>query len=267
MRPICIDWLSAPELDAPGLVRAAADNRVDRVSLIVNPMYPFADRDLAGDTAARRETRRLCRDLGVQVDCMEVLRLHSDTDPRSFRPAFDSGAWLDARTAVVLAFDSDEARLADLLAMTCDVAAEYGIAVVTELNRRFALKSLEDATRLIARNGRTDLGVQIDSMHFYRYGSRCEDIAPHRDLIARAQICDGPLAGPATDEEQMIEGRTNRLLPGDGELPLAEWLAEIPQGIVVALEAPMLRLEVHERLRRGVAQLRALVERVDGTRA
>lgn len=264
MRPLCIDWLTAPELDAPGLVRAAAANGVERVSLMVQTMYPFADRTLMGDTPARRETRRLCRDLGVRVDCMEVLRLHGDTDPQSLRPAFDSGAYLDARTAVVLAFDPDESRLADLMALTCEVAADYGIAVVTELNRRFTLKSLEDAARLIGRMGRDDLGVQIDSMHFYRYDSKTGDIAPHARLIARAQICDGPLAGPESAHDQMIEGRTNRLLPGEGELPLAEWLAEIPRDVVVALESPFLRLEVQERLRRGVARLRALVAQVDG---
>ena len=33
-----------------------------------------------------------------------------------------------------------------------------------------------------------------------------------------------------------------RLLPGDGELPLADFLAALPEGIPVSVEAPVLSL-------------------------
>jgi sugar phosphate isomerase/epimerase len=263
MRPICIDWLTAPELDAPGLVSAAASNGVGRVSLIVHHMNPFPDFDLIGDTPARRETRLRCKALDVKVDCMEVLRLHPDTDPKSFRAAFESGAYLDARTAVVLAFDPDEERLADTLSRTCEIAADYGILVVTELNRRFTLKSLADARRVFGKMKRSDIMVQIDSLHFYRYGSELPEILEHRALIGRAQLCDGPLQ-PPSPEEQMAEGRANRLLPGEGELPLVPWLQALPKDIVVALESPLLKLDVYERLRRGVQRTKELVEIADG---
>ena len=53
-----------------------------------------------------------------------------------------------------------------------------------------------------------------------------------------------------------------RLLPGDGELPLAEFLAALPAGIPVSVEAPVLSLretltpvELARRAREAVATL------------
>jgi hypothetical protein len=53
-----------------------------------------------------------------------------------------------------------------------------------------------------------------------------------------------------------------RLLPGDGELPLAEFLAALPKGMPVSVEAPILSLretltpiEFASRVRQAVAQV------------
>lgn len=268
MGPISIDWITGVDLDAPSLVSAAAANDVHRVSLLVHQMTPFPDWNLVGDTPERRETKRRLDDLGVILDCIDSLRLHPDTHPAIFRPTFESGAYLGARTACVLGFDPDEQRLADSLSTICAIAAEYNITMVTELNRRFTMKNLADAARVFAlMEPGTGIGVELDSMHFYRYGSELGEIAQHRSLIARAQVCDGPLVGPVTAEEQMIEGRRNRLLPGEGELPLVDWTSEMPEDIVIGLEAPYLADEPHERIRRGVIRTRELIAAVEQRKA
>jgi hypothetical protein len=53
-----------------------------------------------------------------------------------------------------------------------------------------------------------------------------------------------------------------RLLPGDGELPLAEFLAALPEGMPVSVEAPVLSLwetltpvELARRARQAVADV------------
>ena len=46
-----------------------------------------------------------------------------------------------------------------------------------------------------------------------------------------------PGAGPAS-ADAVREARAARLLPGEGELPLRELLAALPDGIPVAVEAP-----------------------------
>ncbi|MGH3227538.1 MAG: hypothetical protein ACRDOA_02965, partial [Streptosporangiaceae bacterium] len=44
-----------------------------------------------------------------------------------------------------------------------------------------------------------------------------------------------PLAAPP---DPVAEARTGRLLPGAGELPLADLLATVPSTVAVAVEAP-----------------------------
>ena len=72
-------------------------------------------------------------------------------------------------------------------------------------------------------------------------------------LLSYLQICDAPLSPPrglrATDplprgqhadagDDAVLEARARRLLPGEGELPLAEMLRALPSGLPVSVEAP-----------------------------
>jgi sugar phosphate isomerase/epimerase len=61
------------------------------------------------------------------------------------------------------------------------------------------------------------------------------------ELISYVQLCDAPLAAPGAgpaSAEAVHEARAARLLPGEGQLPLRELLAALPDGIPVAVEAP-----------------------------
>jgi 3-dehydroquinate dehydratase II len=61
---------------------------------------------------------------------------------------------------------------------------------------------------------------------------RRHSVRPYR--LPRGQSTDG------TDLQ--LESRAMRLLPGDGELPLANFLAVLPAGIPVSVDAPVLSL-------------------------
>jgi hypothetical protein len=53
-----------------------------------------------------------------------------------------------------------------------------------------------------------------------------------------------------SEQELMRESRTNRRLPGQGVLPLAQFLAALPPGLAISVEAPCERyahLSVLER--------------------
>ena len=80
----------------------------------------------------------------------------------------------------------------------------------------------------------------MDALHLSRTGGSPADlrkISP--ELIRSAQLCDAPASRPTTNEAIIQEARSKRLPPGQGELPLAELLAGLPDDIVLSVEVPM----------------------------
>ena len=58
--------------------------------------------------------------------------------------------------------------------------------------------------------------------------------------------------------------RSDRMIPGEGELPLREYLAVLPRDVVVSLEVPSRTLtragvSLRDRLQRSVTAARALL--------
>lgn len=247
--PLCLEFLTAVDLDAPSFITLAAKHGFQRVSLLVNPMPPYQDFDLLGDTAARRETRQRCDDLGVTVDMIEAFNIQADTDATSFAPAMESGKVLGNGIINLLPRDEDEARVEDCFARACELADTFGFRVMTELSRRATLKTPSQAVRFFQRIGRPDVRILLDTLHFFRYCGTLEDVRAHRDWIGRVQLSDGPAEMPLAD--QLTEARQHRLIPGDGDLPLRSLLAEMPAGISIGIEVPNRDFSTDERVRRS----------------
>ncbi|HUO39105.1 MAG TPA: TIM barrel protein [Mycobacterium sp.] len=127
-------------------------------------------------------------------------------------------------------------------------------------------------TALAAREhvGRSDCRLLIDTMHLVRAGSSAADLAAiEPDHIGYAQLNDTTLQ-PRTDdyaEEALYE----RMVPGDGELPLADILSVLPLDIVIELEIPrrslaMAGVDPIDRLRPCVAAARELLSGIASAR-
>ena len=247
---LCLEFLTAVDLDAPSFVSLAAQHGFRRISLLVNPMSPpYQDFDLLGNSATRQETRRRCEDLGIAVDMIEAFNIQADTNPLSFVPALESGAVLGRPVVNLLPRDDDEARIADGFAGACALADRYGFPVMTEISRRATLKTLPQAVSFFKRIGRPDLRVVIDTLHFFRFGGTLDQVREYRDWIGRIQISDGPADMPLAD--QLTEARQRRLIPGDGALPLRELLAALNPGLTIGIEVPNPDFTTDERVRRS----------------
>jgi sugar phosphate isomerase/epimerase len=189
----------------------------------------------------RRETKRRCDDLGVGVDVFESFYLKADTEVAGLRPAFESGVWLGARRVALVTQDEEQSRLDAHVYEYCDLAAEHGLTVLLEYTPRMTQKSLADALALAQRIDHPALRIECDALHTFRSGgSAAELAAAPRRLIGRAQLSDGPAAEPA--EGGFHEASKERMVPGEGELPLVEFVQALPSGVVIGLEVPMARL-------------------------
>lgn len=107
----------------------------------------------------------------------------------------------------------------------------------------------------------------LDSFHLFRSGGSVVDIAAISPAWLRyAQFCDAPATSPATMAGTSEEARFERLMPSDGGLPLREFLAALPVGIPLGLEAPMRRMSASvgavERARRALLAARRLAEAI-----
>lgn len=68
-----------------------------------------------------------------------------------------------------------------------------------------------------------------------------------RHLSARSvQICDAPAKIPETTEAIIAEALSNRLAPGDGELPIKAILAALPKEATISVGVPMAKIASNE---------------------
>lgn len=105
-----------------------------------------------------------------------------------------------------------------------DIGKAFGIRFQIEGAAWTPIHTLEDCLRLIESTGRDNVGLVIDLWHFWASrGAVPEDIAGlDVSLIYGVHVSDGyrPGVGEAWVDETELRG----VLPGDGEIPVQEWM-------------------------------------------
>lgn len=180
------------------------------------------------------ETARRLAGTGIAVLDVEAIRLRPR--PADFTPVLEAAAELGARFVNAICEDPDLARLSDEFGRLAEEARPYAVRPVIEFMAYRTVRTLDAAAAIAAGAGG---GILIDALHVRRCGVGLGALrAVDPGLVSYVQLCDAPLAAPASRDAEIAEARDGRLLPGDGELPLPELLAALPEGIPVAVEAP-----------------------------
>ena len=195
-------------------------------------------------SAMLAETARRLADTGIAVLDVEAIRLRpwprrsgrSRPRPAEFTPVLEAAAVLGAPFVNAICEDPDLARLSDEFGRLAEEARPYAVRPVIEFMAYRTVRTLDDAVAIAAGSGG---GILIDALHVQRCGVGLDAVrAVDPGLVGYVQLCDAPLATPAGEGAEIAEARGGRLLPGDGELPLLDLLAALPEGIPVAVEAP-----------------------------
>ncbi|MGD9793594.1 MAG: sugar phosphate isomerase/epimerase family protein [Acidimicrobiia bacterium] len=239
--PLALCHYTMIDVAPPDLVTLAAEVGFDAVSLMLQfPVGIGAGYPMHGDTAMRRETRRRLDDCGVMLYDASTCRLEPDTDVESFRPMMESAAYLGAARFNVNGNDPDEARLCDRFAALCALGAEHGVGAGIEFMMITCVRTIDDAVRLITRSAVTNAALTIDAVHLARSGGTAAHVAAlDPSLISYVQLCDGPAT--IAPDRYVWEAGTERMLPGEGELPLRSLVEAIGPDVVVGVEAPSQR--------------------------
>jgi sugar phosphate isomerase/epimerase len=177
----------------------------------------------------------------VAISDIEVVRVAADTNVQDYANAFEAGAELGARRVCINIDDAERARVIDCMSALCDLAAQFGLALDIEFMIWRPVARLEDAVDVVKSTGKANAFVLIDALHLIRSGGTIAQVAAlDPALIGSVQLCDAPLASPP-QLGVIDEARGNRLLPGEGELPLRELLATLSKDVPLSAEVPLAR--------------------------
>jgi 4-hydroxyphenylpyruvate dioxygenase len=106
------------------------------------------------------------------------------------------------------------------LAQLAQEAAKHGMRAALEFQARATLgNNLQTAAALVAQAGSPHLGLCLDAFHYFVGPSQGEDLGVlTRENLFHVQLCD------LLDVPRELASDSDRILPGDGDIPLAPLL-------------------------------------------
>jgi sugar phosphate isomerase/epimerase len=233
--------LSLLDTAPPELVTIAADAGFDFIGARVRPVTP-TDRpyDLQPGSSMLKETLARMLDTGVTVHDIEFLLLDGSEQREAWLRMMEAGQALGARSLTVAAADPDSARLAGNLARMVEDGRGFGITPTLEPISYQAVASVADAAQFARQAG---CQIVLDALHFNRYNGagaegQWDQVAANADLVPLLQLCDGRARRPASRDELIVESRSERGVPGEGEFDLATLVAALPADLPVSVETP-----------------------------
>jgi sugar phosphate isomerase/epimerase len=225
---------------------------------------PFSLKD---DVALRKNVLAAMNHRGVTISLGDGFLVLPDAEMATFCGDLDVLAELGVPWINVVSLDTDLHRTFDQFATLTELAAQRGIRTAVEAVPGLTVGDLPTALAAREHVGRPDFRLLIDTMHLVRSGSSAADLAAvDPGHIGYAQLCDTTLR-PRIDN-YMEEAMYERMVPGEGELPLADILSALPPDIVIELEVPRRSMALAgvspiDRLRPCVDAARRLLSEVN----
>jgi sugar phosphate isomerase/epimerase len=234
-RKMALAALTVLELPHPELVSVAAKAGYSHVGL---RLVPVAGQPHLHPLDPAAIEKRLA-DTGLGVLDVEVFRLEAATKVADYEAAIAVSARLGASQILVHGADESEARLIDGFGRLCDLAGKYRLGVNLEPMPWVAISTVAKAKRILDGAQRRNAAYLADAIHFFRADNRLDEL---RGVpMNYVQFCDARAGRPADMPEMIRQARFDRLPPGEGGLPLKDFLNEIPDRLPISLEVPMMR--------------------------
>jgi len=260
-----IEQLTALGLPPIEFVNVVADVGCNCISTGLSSMPGYAPFSLRDDKVLRREMIAIMRDRGVSISLGEGCIVRADREMRASGADFDIFHELGAERINTVSMDPDLGRSLDQFGALAEMAAARGMKSCIELCPTLTIDSLSSAVAAVRHVGREDFQLLLDTMHLGRSGATTAEIAAlDPAMIGYVQLCDAPLR--PTNPDYMDEATFDRMIPGEGELPLHEYLQVLPAGLLVSLEVPLRTLanagiSLRARLERCVKAAESLLKR------
>ena len=231
-------------------INAAARAGFDRVGLWV----------VAADWSSARlvAARRLMAECEIAPIDIEVLRLQGGTPSEEARRMVEIAAELGAPNLLVIGAEPNVAAFTDCYAALCEVGVAHGVRIALEFMLFSSVQTLAAARAIVSAANSPAAALLIDPLHLDRAGSTPAEVAALPSAwLPYAQFCDAPIAHIAPNDHSALleEARDDRLMPGEGVLPLTALLRALPPGtpISVELRSRQLREKYPDPINRAIA--------------
>jgi 2-keto-myo-inositol isomerase len=170
----------------------------------INSIESITFRDADGHARLLAECEELCR-TAEEIDCPYIVVVPS--------PLPEGKTWDETV--------EESVRVLDELGQ---IAERHGVSLAFEFlgQPRCSVQTLGQAAEVVNRLGRSNVGLVLDSFHFYAGGSRLESIA----ALDPRQLFVFHINDAEDLPREKLEDR-HRLLPGLGILPLKEIAAAL----------------------------------------
>jgi sugar phosphate isomerase/epimerase len=239
-----IGLLSVFGLPLVEFVDLAADLGCRHISTGVRglPLAPlgYEPYSLIDDAALRKNLRAAMNHRGVTISLGDGFLVLPDADMGAFAGDLDVLAELGVPHINVVSLDPDLRRTFDQFGALTELAAQRNIQTNVEPVPGLTVGDLPTALAAREHVGRNDFRLLIDPMHVVRSGSTAADIAAVApDFIGYAQLNDTTVQPrPDISSNYMEEAMYERMVPGEGELPLHDIFSALPDDLVIEIEVP-----------------------------
>lgn len=177
------------------------------------------------------------RDTGVTISLGEGFLARPGREIRDEARSLDVMAELGVARINTTSMDSDLNRSFDEFRILAEMAAERGMETTVEFAPSMSVPDLDTALAAVRHVAHPDFRLLIDTMHLARAGHTARELAAvDPTLIGYVQLSDHTIEQRGAVYR---DDTTDRMVPGEGELPLLEMLAVMPSDVVIGLEVPM----------------------------
>jgi len=217
-------------------VRLARDLHYQGIEFMVAKLLRFLDQGGQPETL-----RAACERAGTPAVCLNALAPCDRFDPAGHQALLAECQRLSAASAALgcptiqLVFLTELAgypwpEVRKLTARTAaelaDIGRPYGLRFQLEPIAWAPMHSLAQTLEVIAEAGRDNLGTVVDFWHLWAGEATTPDDVARLDknLIYGIHICDGKRRAPGALWD---EGAQRGYLPGEGDIPVADWVAAV----------------------------------------
>lgn len=233
------DDASSRRLPVPGRLILAAGSMLDQPTEILIDAAAAAGFDGVGlrlshdhAVADASAIRQRATSAGIAIHDTEVHRISIDhTDPAAL---IEQSAAVGAGAVLVVSDLSDHQATMDAVGALTRRCEQYGLRLALEYMAWTTPSAPAHAIEIAEATGCL---VVVDLLHHVRVGAGVTELQAivNSGTLGWVQICDGSLSAPPRDR-LVHEARHGRLGPGDGELPLADLLASLRDGVTISVE-------------------------------